>query len=517
MSGSDEIQELDLSLLETPALAASAPYLRLLADHLVERQSQQDEVILRGFQRDIVQSGFFEVPSPFSGKPVASGDSIVLPDRATFYRFPDAPGLLLGAANLGKGYPIVAIVLVDRSVLVHVGERLWGVTKQDVRDVKAILAGQEWQIPRRAAECFILTGDCNFAHHVWNHLGALTEVARLRRGWPPTPVFVTFQPLGPIAALIPDIAGWPVQHIEARIPGSLNVPGRVVVNIGGTRVTNTVRRSVLRLARERASPLARDVAARLRSSFPVIWVSVRTSNRTPRNQADFIVALCKRVLTTYADAAILIDGHSYPEDFDENDSYDRHYTSACVANDTAEANRIIEEVVASGLCGPSQAVINACGLNILSSIHLAARADFYVSHHGTVQHKIGWLTDVSGIVHSNPRNIAINPGPWVALQTEAAGFVRYFDLDLIRASEEGDIRQEQSEEVRSRLFDNYAFRDVGQSVDFAIAQLRSALGSRSRAMPEDPEAVTDVGPRAYEGKSFLPSRLAVWARALLRR
>ena len=107
MTAFEEIHELDLSLSDTSLLAEeSTRYLRTLIDHLNERQSRPDEVILRGFQRDIVRNGFFEVPSPFSGKQVASGDAVVLPDRVTFYRFPDEPGLLLGAANLGKGYPV---------------------------------------------------------------------------------------------------------------------------------------------------------------------------------------------------------------------------------------------------------------------------------------------------------------------------------------------------------------------------------------------------------------------------
>ena len=231
------------------------------------------------------------------------------------------------------------------------------------------------------------------------------------------------------------------------------------------------------------------IAASLARSFPIVWISVRTGSRRPLNQTGFIIELCERVLTTYSNAAILVDGHSYPEDISENDNYDRRYTSECIANDSAEADRIIGAVLASGCCGESQAILKVVGLSILNSIYLADRAHFYVCNHGTVQHKIGWLTDVSGVVHSNPRTIGIDPGPWVALQTEASGTVRYFDAELVRAADQE--QSEESEELRSRLMEDYEFADIGKSVDFVLARLQTAIELRPSVIPKG-GAITGV-------------------------
>lgn len=453
-------------------IPSSAPYLKQLIDHLNERQLQTNEVLIRGFQADIIQSGFFTIPSPYDEAIISSGESITLPDRTTFYRFPSEPRLLLAAANLGRGYPIVGIILLDSRTLIQIQERNWGVQASHVSDVCKILAQDAWAKPRAAKDCYILTGDPNFAHHAWNHLGALSELSRLRIGRSPLPIFVTFQPLGPLVELLPELSDWPVSSISAMIPACLNAPGRVIVNIGGFRVTDGTRERVLKVACAHASIETKLALLQIKSRWPIIWVSVRTRNRTAENQRSFVTSLCKEIYTTNHNAAIIIDGHSLPVD-QENCNYEYTELNIAVEKDSIEVDAIISDLRSS--CGVSEAqlLIKAVGFTILDSILLANQASFYVCHHGTVQHKIGWMTKTPGIVHTNLRALRINPGPWVAEQADCKDVPVYFSESLIGDSSTTSVNEDEND--TSRLFDDYRFLDVRKSIEFCMENITGRL------------------------------------------
>jgi hypothetical protein len=128
--------------------------------------------------------------------------------------------------------------------------------------------------------------------------------------------------LGAIDALLPELSHWSIDHLSANIPPHVNSPGRVIVNLGGLRVTDAIRDRVLRVARDQESEAVRAIRRSLAANTPV-WVSVRTRNRTADNQRDFIVAACRRIVSSYPDAAIILDGHSVPMDAAINANYNR--------------------------------------------------------------------------------------------------------------------------------------------------------------------------------------------------
>jgi hypothetical protein len=103
--------------------------------------------------------------------------------------------------------------------------------------------------------------------------------------------------LGAIDALLPELSHWSIDHLSANIPPHVNSPGRVIVNLGGLRVTDAIRDRVLRVARDQESEAVRAIRRSLAANTPVVWVSVRTRNRTADNQRDFIVAACRRIVS----------------------------------------------------------------------------------------------------------------------------------------------------------------------------------------------------------------------------
>jgi hypothetical protein len=461
------------------AWSGSAPFLPQLLQEIAARLGAPDEARGRSYQTDIARQGFFLATSPRTGKSIPSGDSIILPDRTIFYRFPDCPDLLLGAANLGKGYPILAVALLTERLLFQVGERAWGVKEGHLLAAEEVLREPRWWPPRAARQLQVLTGDPNFAHHAWNQLASFEGVLRQATDWfTELKTWATFQPLGPLEKLFPEVVKGEVPWQDCKIPGECNLPGQVSLNAGGFLLTAAVRERLWALADRLCGERRREELAGLALAHrPVVWVSVRTRNRTPVNQREFVVAVCRRLFSLYDRCAVVLDGHSLPEDFSTNPSYDREDALTCVRRDEAEIAAIQAELKKGGLPRAGQAVVRACGLSMLDAVALARRADFYLCHHGTVQHKIGWLAAKPGVVHSNRRTLTLEPARWVREQCEGGEAPLYLPAELV-----GEERGETStdEEVRSQLFENYRIVDVERAADFVLLALRAQVPAASK-------------------------------------
>lgn len=447
------------------------PFLPALAAEIHGLMDAPGEVRGRQYQRDLIRCGFFTVTSPANGMPIASGDSIILPDRTVFYRFPECHELLIGAANLGKGYPLTAVILLNIRLLIQIGESTWGVQKRHALAVEKILRNPEWYPPRPADQIQLFTGDTSYAHHAWNQLTALESMLQEKSSrFTSIPVFATFQPLGPLNELFPEWLAKPVAREAASIPAICNRPGRVSVNPGGFLLTASVRERVRALAfRHCPEERLRQYRQLLQQHAPVFWISIRTRNRTATNQRLVIIALCRRFLGQYPHGAIILDGHSYPDDLFTNPSYHLSEMQTCMEQDLAEVDVILDRLRADGFPLSGQLIVPAAGLHIYESIVLAHAAQFYFCHHGTVQHKIGWLTRTPGVVHSNRRTLDIRPAQWVANQSEGVPVPIYIPASLVDDEQE---KIPEDETVKSRFFEHYRFIDETQVVNFVMECLQ---------------------------------------------
>lgn len=486
-----------------PALStiAGLPHLPALIAQLLQLQTDPTDAVVRKYQSSIVARGFFTIPSPRTERPIASGDSLILPDRTIFYRFPEEPDLLLAANNLGKGYPLTGILLLGRRLLIQIGEPTWGVRADHAQAVADLLHAPAWWPPRPARDIRLFTGDPNFAHHVWNQLPALEALLRVRPALPLQTVFATFQPLGPLPAIFPELGPIDCAWEHANIPPHHNAPGRVCINPGGVRLTRSVRDRLTRLAAQRSSPETRALAAELGRHHPVLWISLRTRNRTMRNQTEVLSLLCRRAFERFPRCAIILDGHSHPDDLATNPCYDTAEAEAVAAADAAEAATIVASV-RPWHGEPAQRLVQTVGLPILDALLLAGQAEFYVCHHGTVQHKIGWLTETPGVVHSNGRTLRLSPAEWVYRQAE--GSVRPCYVPEAFVEDEVAATAEDAE-TRSRLFESYRITDPKRFVAFVLDALQ-----RSAAGAGDDGLRTPRKDRGRDGWKAMVRRLLGW-------
>ncbi len=193
----------------------------------------------------------------------------------------------------------------------------------------------------------------------------------------------------------------------------------------------------------------------------VLWVSVRTRNRTASNQVALLATVCRRFLDAFPAAGVLIDGHSLPADLASNSgSYDGRAVMAVV-----EADRKIADEVVSAV-GDEGRFVQAVGLPISDTLVLAQHATVYFCHHGTVQHKVGWFTSTPGVVHCNPETLALHPAVWVQSQSEVAALPTYLPESIVAAAGSAESK---SDIEASLHLDNYTVLDLERCADMVIA------------------------------------------------
>lgn len=454
-----------LSAWEPPEPAASlASRLRRGTQrlrHLAGLAPPPPPPVIRGYLRGLLRDGSFTIRSPRTGAMLRSGGSLLLRDKSVWFCFPQEPDLLLAIANLGGGFPVSGLLVGAARRLIVLDPDVWAVGLPHLPRLAAVIAASGWS-PAPAGPPRLVLGDPNFAHHAWNQLPGL--LAPFPGAAPD--LVVTHEPIGRLPDILPRlrrcaIARHPVTALEG-----LNGTGHCFVPVGTTRVPRQLVTLVLAHAARQARAETQALLSRLAAlPGPVIWISLRTRNRTATNQAEFLGAVCQGLLEAHPGAAVLLDGHSAPADLAENGDYDRTGIAETIAGD-----RALAESLRAGL--PAGRVFAAIGLPVPDSLLLAQRAAFYVCHHGTVQHKIGWFSSTPGVVHTNPRAVALDPAPWVAAQSELAVPPVYLPAAFVEAATSGAAGDPQQQ---SMLHEDYRITDIPGATGFILRQAKQAL------------------------------------------
>ncbi len=444
-----ELQKLDI------------PFLVPVVQDLHARQSLPSELTGRAYQRELISKGTFETRSPWTSALVAARQSIILHDKSVYYWFAEDADFLLCAGTLGEGTPINGIFFPSRNLLVNLGHEFWGASATQLQ--RALELGQRvFAGPGTGSEVIVVTGHPSFAHHIWNQLGALDALAtdELCRPLALT-ILVTHEPLGPLTAMFAERGEWAISYCPEHELEQRNRPGVLWVPLGGARVT--------RAALARLFGHIRPVEnSWLKSSDgPRIWISLRTRNRTPVNQVEFVVNLARTLGERFPGCVIVLDGHSFAEDYGRAAALGDRSHFEFVGADSWIAQEIISRAVGC----PGVQFIDAVGLKITRSLALARTCDFYVCHHGTVQHKIGWFTDVPGVAHCNRGMLELHPGGAVASQVEGGVAPHYFPPEFVR----DEAAPDPSTMHAALMHDNYEILDLPRACEFVADHVAAAL------------------------------------------
>ncbi len=417
---------------------ASPPFLAPAMDRLRALSEPCGPGEVRSYFFDLASKGSFAFISPLTGHMVTSGDSVVLSDRNVVFSCPQEPRLAIAAEFLGAGFPLAAFIDFERNIVYSRGDRVWGFRADHLSAVAAIRPA--WTANEARTPPIFVLGEQNYAHCALNQLPAV-EVLAEEKASQKARFIATHEPLGSLSSLFHE-QGFTCERVPEYQLESLNQSGTLFIPCGANRVTRTVVQRVLDYARRRASPTARAIARSVPPGAPCLWMSVRTINRTPSNQTDFLSMVGRGFLDRHRSGHIILDGLSLPSDFARGIAhppvYSQEWFESVVARDCAAAEEVYQRL------GRLENVHIAVGLSILDSILLGERATFYCCHHGSVQHKIGWFHPTPGVVHTNRAFLEYNPADWVkarsAVATKPIYLPPHLVTDVIQSSSADDPR-----------------------------------------------------------------------------
>ncbi len=276
----------------------------------------------------------------------------------------------------------------------------------------------------------------------------------------------TNSPLGNMADLVPPLRNMTLFNIASYETEYLSTLFYLTVPVGASFVTKQFVTRVVNYAVARLSPQLENFRShQLASSGKKFWISIRTRNRTAVNQVEFLVALVNHLLKSFDGCTVLLDGHSTPMDIQHNKSYDQADVVKTIENDTNVVGAVMSGLHKVNM--PTDRVISAVGLPILDSIALAGIADFYICHHGTLQHKIGWFYSKPGIVHA-PNSILAQGeavASWVTAQSETAIAPVYLPADHVQDTE---VPNEFSSYPKHLKLDNYFIVNIPDAIEMIL-------------------------------------------------
>lgn len=432
----------------------------------------ESPLVLRRYQADILDSGRFVVTSPLSGRVVEVTRGIAIRDCIA-YPIPDDEPCWLIAGSIGGGFPLYCFVRGRDRYLQTLTDRVpkprSAFRPDDIDELMAKTeeTGGEVQPPAPT----LIIGNKNFAHHIWNELPGLEHWLRGARddSISSLTILATDEPLGPLKALFPRLSTAnviPVTEAELLAHASR---ARITVRVGSQFVTEQVRERVRLFCREMAaaSTSTPDFASLLRDKRPRIWVSVRVGSRTADNMQDFLLHLFRRTFDEYPGAVILLDGFSFSYNFFEDPrtvNFRDRFASFAQATHQYISDLRQQTELRWGSEAASR-LVNISGITLAEAIELGAQCDYYVCHAGTLQHKIGWLHSVPGLVHKPLRK---EYGERLASLAEGSIAPGVLPADHFKTSPTPARRN-------GPWNRNYMFVDPERSAEYVVNAMKSSL------------------------------------------
>jgi hypothetical protein len=425
------------------------------------------------FQLDAVQNKSVRGFCPFGGGPVVSRQSLLANINVIFYRFETKEVFYVATAGIGSGFGKSALYFPKHELVVTAGDP-WGFQEDDLMELKArMVCGAEACCEylsdtegksRKSAVCL---GFYHFAHHLWNELSGLHRLHKkglLRRV---DQFLVLREPLGPIEQIFPEM---PENRIARKDNTSdlfyeILEKGYFAVRVGDDYLASDLASRVAKVSSANCLPTTLDTVKEAKSRYhPLLWVGIRVGNRAWAEQVEGLSNMIASLQKEYPTLGVVFDGFSLPADISAESSEQRGY-AGILAQENEIVNRIVENLrqrqVAVG-------IFNIIGLSIHDANVWAHAIDVYVSPYGSLQHKVGWLANKPGLVHTN-ETLLQRPAKYVWAAVENGIPPRY-----VRGASVTDIKSEPKERT--------AYNEIGDASESGAGI--HAANKRVRKNPE---------------------------------
>jgi hypothetical protein len=294
--------------------------------------------------------------------------------------------------------------------------------------------------PRSGQRAVVRAGDGNVAHFLWNELDPLLRVLATGTGLEllqDNDTVLNLAQLKGVSLVKPEL-----------------LAQRASVRLGGTLVTALARTTVIEaLAREAPPALPPD------RPQPLILLGIRGPGRRElRNEVAYFSGLIAALTQHFQRPLILLDGFTYQHN-NRDQPQARQREQAC----TTRVLEILESC-------PQAQLEMVSGLEFAAWMQRTKGLRFYVTHEGTMQHKLGWLQpQIPGLcLVGSPHAEAI--AHWHRQQVEGAGFLTTLPTDLyVQDAATASLPDAEHHNLP------FAIVNIERAISLTIALIRSQL------------------------------------------
>jgi hypothetical protein len=425
--------------------------------------------LLRSYQRRIYVSGRFEVDLSSLGGTFSFAGTVYLgvPKAYAWAFRGDRFTAWLVSRGIAGGFDITDIYIPDYKLVVSLHESPDGVSgtlSTVVAQIDQVAATSGHGNSRRV---LLLVGHANYAHCIWNEYPALIELERYEMADAVKSVILCEQ-FAPIGRLFPRHAA---AGALAELPVADGFSEDLLFSAGSVLVTDAVRNRLMQAISVEEKPVATNGDKLPDGSPCIVWLSIRAMYRRATNEVDAFYGIISLLDRLGLRCNVMLDGFSLTADL-ESGRYSVEQLRRWAAETSAVAGTLMDRC--DRACFESVQVFDCTHLNLPESILKASSAHYYVCHHGTQQHKVGWLFDIPGIVHANVHVSRQSPAAWVQRQAGFRQCPTYVPARFIADDEDGGERRDLP------YFRDYRFVDLDGLADFVVADLVEKLGLSPR-------------------------------------
>ncbi|MDJ0636044.1 MAG: tetratricopeptide repeat protein [Xenococcaceae cyanobacterium MO_188.B29] len=386
--------------------------------HLAQLQRKERREYIRlsaatQFQLSMVEDGFIQAICPSTGRNLTSNHSVYWSPRLCFcwYRFVGEEVFYLITGDhwrekLALYFPSSEVIVTLVSSQIIKAEDINLFKAYAVKDWERVVS---YTICSDKKEKVTIIWFRHFAHHLWNELSAIYKLYETNSLDKVDKFLVVNEPLGCINEIFPEIPSEKIKHITHKeLQTEILENNYFILNLGNTFIKEDLAKRVYQASLHRCSPafLAEVESAKKNHSL-LFWVSIRLGSRTWVSQVEGIANIIKSLSGNFPNLGVVIDGFSLPED-PEGFIDPKHKATIDKEKETVRQIR--------SLLPPEIKVYDTVGCWLYESIVWAYAIDLYLTHHGTIQHKVGWTANKPGVVHTNREILkmppSVRPGCW---------------------------------------------------------------------------------------------------------
>lgn len=249
----------------------------------------------------------------------------------------------------------------------------------------------------------------HFAHHLWNELSAIYQLYESNSLDKIDRFLVVNEPLGCIDEIFPEIPSEKIKLVKPQeLSREILENNYFLLSLGHAFIKEELAKRVYQVSLHKCSPaFLTGVESAKKKHFPLLWISIRLGSRTWISQVEGLANVIKSLAENFPNLGVVIDGFSLPENR-EGFVNPQHETTIKKEKET------VQKILS--LLPPGIKIYDAVGCWLHQSIVLAYAIDLYLTHHGTIQHKVGWTSNKPGVVHTNKEILklspSVRPGSW---------------------------------------------------------------------------------------------------------